>query len=56
MRNKSLLAVYLIVFTTLVLNYDLYSENTWLVFLATTIILIGGLIAWLASIRGSNES
>ena len=56
MRNKTLLAVYLIVFTTLVLNYDLYSENTWLVFLATAIILVGGLVAWIASIRGSNNS
>lgn len=55
-RNKTLLAVYLIVFTSLVLNYDLYRDNTWLVFLATAIILIGGLIAWIVSIRGSRES
>ena len=55
MRKKTLLAVYLIVFTTLVLNYDLYRDNTWLVFLASAIILVGGLIAWIASIRGSRE-
>lgn len=54
-RNKTLLAVYLIVFTSLVLNYDLYRNNTWLVLIATSVILIGGLLAWLASIRGSTE-
>ncbi len=50
MKNKLLLAGYAVLFFGLVASYDLYRENTWLVLLATSLILIGGLLAWLASI------
>jgi hypothetical protein len=50
-KNKLLLAGYAVLFFGLVASYDLYRENTWLVLLATSLILIGGLLAWLASIR-----
>jgi hypothetical protein len=49
-KNKLLLAGYAVLFFGLVASYDLYRENTWLVLLATSLILIGGLLAWLASI------
>jgi len=54
-KNKLLLAGYAVLFFGLVASYDLYRENTWLVLLATSLILIGGLLAWLASIRPGTQ-
>jgi len=53
MKNRMILFAYLIMFFGLVSSYDLYSDNVYLVALASALILIGGLIAWLFSIRGS---
>jgi len=55
MRNRLILVAYLAMFFGLVGFYDLYSENIYLVALAGALILIGGLIAWLFSIRGSSS-
>ena len=55
MKNKLLLAGYAVLFFGLVASYDLYRENTWLVLIATSVILIGGLLAWLASIRPGTQ-
>ena len=52
--NKLILAIYALVVFGLVVSYDLYKGNTWLVLAATAIILIGGLLAWIASIRRSS--
>jgi len=54
MKNRMILFAYLIMFFGLVSSYALYSDNVYLVALASALILIGGLIAWLFSIRGSN--
>lgn len=56
MKNRVILVAYLAMFFGLVNSYDLYSENVYLVALAGALILIGGLIAWLFSIRGSSKS
>lgn len=56
MKNRLILVAYLAMFFGLVNSYDLYSENVYLVALAGALILIGGLIAWLFSIRGSSKS
>ncbi|MEL0291609.1 MAG: hypothetical protein VW942_04480 [Aquiluna sp.] len=56
MKNRLILFAYLAMFFGLVSAYDLYSENVYLVALAGALILIGGLIAWLFSIRGSSKS
>ena len=53
MRNKLLLLGYLTLFFVIVSNYDLYRENVVVVVLAASAILIGGLVTWLISIRGS---
>jgi hypothetical protein len=54
MKNRIILIAYLAMFFGLVSFYDLYSQNVYLVALAGALILIGGLIAWLVSIRGSS--
>ncbi len=56
MKNRIILVTYLAMFFGLIGFYDLYSENVYLVALAGALILIGGLIAWLFSIRGSSGS
>lgn len=53
MKNRLILIAYLAMFFGLVGSYDLYSQNVYVVGLAGALILIGGLIAWLVSIRGS---
>lgn len=55
MKNRLILIGYLAMFFGLVSSYDLYSGNVYLVALAGALILIGGLIAWLFSIRGSSS-
>lgn len=55
MRNRVILIAYLAMFFGLVSFYDLYSENVYLVALAAALILVGGLIAWLVSIRGASR-
>ena len=55
MRNKLLLLGYLTLFFVIVSNYDLYKENIVVVVLAASVILIGGLAAWLISIRGASN-
>ena len=55
MKNKVILIAYLAMFFGLVGFYDLYSQNVYLVALAAALILVGGLIAWLVSIRGSSR-
>ena len=56
MKNRVILIAYLAMFFGLVSFYDLYSEYVYLVALAAALILVGGLIAWLVSIRGSSGS
>ena len=55
MKNRVILIAYLAMFLGLVSLYDLYSENVYLVALAAALILVGGLIAWLVSIRGASR-
>jgi hypothetical protein len=55
MKNRVILIAYLAMFFGLVSFYDLYSENVYLVALAAALILVGGLIAWLVSIRGASR-
>ena len=55
MKNRVILIAYLAMFFGLVSFYDLYSENVYLVTLAAALILVGGLIAWLVSIRGASR-
>lgn len=55
MKNRLILVAYLAMFFSLVGFYDLYSQNVYLVALAAALILVGGLIAWLVSIRGSSS-
>ena len=55
MKNRVILIAYLAMFFGLVSFYDLYSENIYLVALAAAFILVGGLIAWLVSIRGASR-
>lgn len=54
MKNRLILIAYLAMFFGLVSSYDFYSGNIYLVALAGALILVGGLIAWLVSIRGSS--
>ena len=54
MKNRLILVAYLTMFFGLVGFYDLYSQNVYLVALAAALILVGGLSAWLVSIRGSS--
>ena len=55
MKNRVILIAYLAMFFGLVSFYDIYSENVYLVALAGALILVGGLIAWLVSIRGASR-
>ena len=55
MRNKILLAGYLLLFFTVVGSYESYRDNTYLVALAAAVILISGLGFWVASIRPKPE-
>jgi ABC-type polysaccharide/polyol phosphate export permease len=55
MRNKILLAGYLLLFFTVVGLYESYRDNTYLVALAAAVILISGLGFWVASIRPKPE-
>lgn len=55
MKSRVILIAYLAMFFGLVSFYDLYSENVYLVALAAALILVGGLIAWLVSIRGASR-
>ena len=54
MKNRFILIAYLAMFFSLISLYDRYSENVYLVALAAALILVGGLVAWLVSIRGSS--
>jgi len=54
MKNRLILVAYLAMFFGLVGFYDLYSQNVYLVALAAALILVGGLVAWLVSIRGAS--
>ena len=47
-----MLAIYAGVFAVTIWSHDLYKDNTWAVALAAAVITIGGLIAWLISVRG----
>jgi hypothetical protein len=55
MRNRWILAGYLIVFFTVIWFYDSYRDNILLVILATAIITIGGLVAWVWSIQSGKD-
>jgi uncharacterized membrane protein YqjE len=55
MRNRWILIGYLSLFFTVVALYDSYRNNTLLVILATAIICIGGLIAWVWSVQPSKD-
>lgn len=55
MTNKTLLVGYMALFWLVVGNYELYSESTYLVALAATLLLITGLVFWLISIRVSSS-
>ena len=55
MKNGVILSAYLAMFLGWVSFDDLYSENVYLVALAAALILVGGLIAWLVSIRGASR-
>lgn len=54
-NNKMILSGYLVLFAAVIGAYDLYRENTYAVALAGAVLLITGLLAWLASIRGSQK-
>jgi hypothetical protein len=56
MRNRWILIGYLTLFFGVVSLYDSYKENTFLVIIATAIILIVGLIAWVWSIQPKKDS
>jgi hypothetical protein len=56
MRNRWILIGYLALFFGVVSLYDSYKENTFLVIVATAIILIAGLIAWVWSIQPKKEN
>ena len=55
MRNRWILVGYLIVFFTVIWFYDSYRDNILLVILATAIITIGGLVAWVWSIQSGKD-
>lgn len=56
MRNNLLLISYLALFVLLVSNYNSYRENTLVVVLVAAVLLITGLLAWVASIQGPREN
>ena len=56
MRNRWILIGYLTLFFGVVGFYDSYKENTLLVILATAIILITGLIAWVWSVQPNKDN
>jgi hypothetical protein len=55
MRNRWILICYLALFFGVVSFYDSYKENTLLVIVATAIILITGLIAWIWSVQPNKD-
>lgn len=55
MRNRWILIGYLALFFCVVSFYDSYKENTLLVIVATAIILITGLIAWVWSVQPNKD-
>jgi hypothetical protein len=56
MRNRWILLGYLALFFGVVSLYDSYKENTLLVILAASIILIAGPIAWVWSIQPKKDN
>jgi hypothetical protein len=56
MRNRWILIGYLALFFGVVSLYDSYKENTFLVIVATAIILITGLIAWVWSVQPNKDN
>ena len=52
MSNRLILLGYAAVFFGLTSTYENYKDNLFVVLLAVTVITVGGLIAWLISIRG----
>ena len=46
---------YLALFFTVVSFYDLYKDSDLLVVLAATVILIGGMAAWIWSVQPGKE-
>jgi uncharacterized membrane protein YqjE len=56
MRNRWILIGYLVLFFGVVSLYDSYKENTFLVIVATAIILIIGLIAWIWSVQPNKDN
>ena len=55
MRNRWILIGYLALFFGVVSFYDSYKSNTLLVIVASAIILIAGLIAWVWSVQPMKE-
>ena len=55
MRNRWILIAYLALFFGVVSLYDTYKENTFLVIVATAIILIAGLLAWIWSVQPNKD-
>lgn len=55
MRNRYILIAYLALFFLVVSFYDAYKESELLVTLATAIILVGGLVAWVWSVQPRND-
>jgi hypothetical protein len=55
MRNRWILIGYLVLFFGVVGFYNSYKENTLLVIVATAIILITGLIAWIWSVQPNKD-
>jgi hypothetical protein len=56
MCNRWILIGYLALFFGVVSLYDSYKENTFLVIVATAIILITGLIAWVWSVQPNKDN
>lgn len=50
--NRLLLLTYGVMFFGVVSSYDSYKDNTLLVVGAAALITVGGLVAWIISIRG----
>jgi len=52
--NRLLLLTYGVMFFGVVSSYDSYKENTLFVVGAAALITVGGLVAWIISIRGKS--
>jgi undecaprenyl pyrophosphate phosphatase UppP len=53
LSNTWLLIIYAVLFATVVGSYESYQDNSYLVALAATVLLITGLWFWLWSIRNN---